>query len=73
MTAVATSRCATCGGAALRARDGNKAFPFCSERCQLIDLGRWLGEEYRIPGAPVDPESVGPDAGRAPDGNDRRS
>jgi endogenous inhibitor of DNA gyrase (YacG/DUF329 family) len=23
-------------------------FPFCSERCQLIDLGRWLGERYRI-------------------------
>ena len=30
--------------------------PFCSERCKLIDLGRWLGEEYRIseplPGKP---------------------
>jgi endogenous inhibitor of DNA gyrase (YacG/DUF329 family) len=24
-------------------------FPFCSERCRLIDLGRWLGEAYRIP------------------------
>jgi endogenous inhibitor of DNA gyrase (YacG/DUF329 family) len=23
-------------------------FPFCSERCRLIDLGRWLGEDYRI-------------------------
>lgn len=22
--------------------------PFCSERCRLIDLGRWLGESYRI-------------------------
>jgi endogenous inhibitor of DNA gyrase (YacG/DUF329 family) len=22
--------------------------PFCSSRCRLIDLGRWLGEEYRI-------------------------
>ncbi len=30
-------------------KDGNKAFPFCSERCQLVDLGRWLSEEYRIP------------------------
>jgi len=30
----------------------NKLFPFCSERCHLIDLGRWLGEEYRIPGGP---------------------
>lgn len=23
-------------------------FPFCSNRCRMIDLGRWLGEEYRI-------------------------
>jgi endogenous inhibitor of DNA gyrase (YacG/DUF329 family) len=22
--------------------------PFCSARCRLIDLGRWLGGEYRI-------------------------
>ena len=31
-------------------QDGNKFFPFCSERCQLVDLGKWLNEEYRIPG-----------------------
>jgi endogenous inhibitor of DNA gyrase (YacG/DUF329 family) len=24
-------------------------FPFCSSRCKLIDLGRWLGEDYRLP------------------------
>ncbi len=23
--------------------------PFCSERCRLIDLGAWAGEEHRIP------------------------
>lgn len=23
-------------------------FPFCSPRCRTIDLGRWLGERYRI-------------------------
>lgn len=23
-------------------------YPFCSQRCKLIDLGRWLGEVYRI-------------------------
>ncbi|HOA74436.1 MAG TPA: DNA gyrase inhibitor YacG [Phycisphaerae bacterium] len=22
--------------------------PFCSRRCKLVDLGRWLSEEYRI-------------------------
>jgi endogenous inhibitor of DNA gyrase (YacG/DUF329 family) len=25
------------------------ARPFCSERCRLIDLGRWLGEGYALP------------------------
>jgi hypothetical protein len=24
-------------------------YPFCGERCQLIDLGRWLGGKYQIP------------------------
>lgn len=24
-------------------------YPFCSARCRTIDLGRWLGESYRIP------------------------
>jgi len=23
--------------------------PFCSERCQTIDLGRWASEEYFVP------------------------
>ena len=24
-------------------------FPFCSRRCKLIDLGRWLNGSYRLP------------------------
>jgi endogenous inhibitor of DNA gyrase (YacG/DUF329 family) len=24
-------------------------YPFCSPRCRKIDLGRWLGERYRLP------------------------
>lgn len=24
--------------------------PFCSEKCKLIDLGRWLSEEYTVEG-----------------------
>ena len=27
---------------------GRKVFPFCSQRCKLIDLGRWLGGDYGI-------------------------
>ena len=31
-------------------REGEKSyFPFCSDRCKLIDLGRWLGGKYQIP------------------------
>jgi endogenous inhibitor of DNA gyrase (YacG/DUF329 family) len=25
-----------------------KHFPFCSDRCKLIDLGRWLRGKYQI-------------------------
>jgi uncharacterized protein len=33
--------------------------PFCSPRCQLIDLGCWLNEEYRVPdAAPVAEEEL---------------
>ena len=32
---------------------GSKFAPFCSERCKLIDLSRWFGEEYSIPGEPA--------------------
>jgi hypothetical protein len=29
--------------------DTNNRFrPFCSERCKLIDLGKWANEEYRV-------------------------
>jgi endogenous inhibitor of DNA gyrase (YacG/DUF329 family) len=29
--------------------ENNPWRPFCSERCQLIDLGKWADEEYRVP------------------------
>lgn len=34
------------------------AMPFCSERCRLLDLGRWLNEEQRLP---IEPEDEGED------------
>jgi uncharacterized protein len=27
----------------------NRYRPFCSQRCQMIDLGAWASEDYRIP------------------------
>jgi endogenous inhibitor of DNA gyrase (YacG/DUF329 family) len=40
--------------------------PFCSKRCADIDLGRWLGEAYRIPttdASSSDDDDVEADAG----------
>jgi endogenous inhibitor of DNA gyrase (YacG/DUF329 family) len=33
--------------------------PFCSERCQLIDLGAWMTEKHAIPGEELNPDGVG--------------
>ena len=37
--------------------------PFCSRRCADVDLARWLRGDYRLPGAPADPETDLPDGG----------
>ncbi len=41
-------RCPTCGRR-VPWRTDNPWRPFCSERCRLIDLGEWFGENRRIP------------------------
>lgn len=41
-------RCPICGNP-VEPRETNPDFPFCSARCRLVDLGKWLGEEYRVP------------------------
>ena len=43
------SICPICG-AEVTPRSANKAFPFCTARCKSIDLGKWLNEDYRVPG-----------------------
>lgn len=30
--------------------------PFCSDRCRVIDLGKWASGEYRISSPILDPE-----------------
>lgn len=32
--------------------------PFCSDRCRLIDLGKWASGEYRISSPILDPETI---------------
>ena len=39
------AKCPICGKPA-----DPKLRPFCSVRCADIDLGRWLGETYRVAG-----------------------
>jgi endogenous inhibitor of DNA gyrase (YacG/DUF329 family) len=41
-------------------------FPFCSERCRLLDLGNWASEKYRI-SEPVIDESTPETSERDPD------
>jgi len=30
-------------------KEGDPDFPFCSERCRILDLGNWASEKYVIP------------------------
>lgn len=43
----------------VEAPPGNRTFPFCSARCRTIDLGRWLGEAYRVPTRQVEEDEDG--------------
>jgi len=36
------------------------SFPFCTERCKLLDLGRWIDGAYAIPDK-TQPETAGTD------------
>ena len=47
--------CPICGKAFEIERIDDSGFPFCSERCKLIDLGRWIDGAYAIPEAPRPP------------------
>jgi hypothetical protein len=39
-------KCPVCGGENDFTAD--PFGPFCSKRCKLIDLGKWLSEDYKI-------------------------
>jgi uncharacterized protein len=50
---IRTFRCPTCS-ALLLATDED--FPFCSDRCRRIDLGKWASGDYKISSPILDPE-----------------
>jgi hypothetical protein len=58
-------RCRTCGKIVVRSpRRKAPFFPFCSERCKLLDLGKWLDGGHRIE------EPLESDAQDEPDADD---
>jgi uncharacterized protein len=48
-------RCPTCRTLVLLS---NECFPFCSDRCRLIDLGKWASGGYVISTPVTDPEQL---------------
>ena len=63
-------RCPTCKTIVLRT---DEHFPFCSDRCRLIDLGKWASGGYRISSPIMDPElleEIEQDPRSKPEGDD---
>jgi uncharacterized protein len=52
---IVSLRCPTCRTIVLRE---DPDFPFCSERCRLIDLGKWASGAYVISSPITDPEDI---------------
>jgi len=52
---VRSLRCPTCRTLVLV---GQENFPFCCERCRLIDLGKWASGSYVISAPINDPEQL---------------
>lgn len=75
-TKTVSLRCPTCKKIVLRSEP---EFPFCSERCRTIDLGKWASGGYVISTPVTDPDDLdaigyqGAKAGQPPmhDGRDK--
>lgn len=35
---------------------GSEDFPFCSDRCRILDLGKWASGDYKISSPILDPD-----------------
>jgi endogenous inhibitor of DNA gyrase (YacG/DUF329 family) len=59
--------CPTCG---MLVQSTDEDFPFCSDRCRKIDLGKWATGVYKISSPVLDPEVLEDlgGAGRGPSG-----
>ena len=67
------ARCPICRGALPKVEEGPERgpqfAPLCSLRCKRIDLATWLGEGYRVAGAPADPDAMETATQRSGDGD----
>lgn len=50
-------RCGQCGKKIILSKEIKDLWPFCSKRCKMIDLGKWLGEKYVVQ-EPASPDDV---------------
>ena len=46
------TKCPTCGSFSVKS-----SYPFCSQRCSSIDLGKWFDGKYSIPSV-EDPDGL---------------
>jgi len=56
------TRKAVCPICKKKVRRSDPEFPFCSERCRVLDLGNWASGRYRV-ASPL-PDSGEPEDGR---------
>ncbi len=47
-------QCSICGKQ-VPPRPDNKSYPFCGNRCRMVDLGNWFSGNYSL-SRPIDPE-----------------
>jgi hypothetical protein len=70
---VSSLRCPTCRKLVTA---GQEHFPFCSDRCRIIDLGKWASGGYVISTPITDPEmleSLAEEQEKRPGGEDSSS
>jgi len=49
------SKCPICGKELVDSlRQRSERYPFCSKRCQQMDLSKWLDGRYSIPGRKIE-------------------
>lgn len=40
-------KCPTCNKTL--PEEKTSSWPFCSNRCRMVDLGKWMNEDYKVP------------------------